>query len=443
VLSVFPCSRIVTAAVLMLAVAGCESWFGGPVTKPLEGERIDVLRGASSITVDERIKDLKVLLPKPDVNEDWPQAGGYPNHAMHHLAASGPLARQWSVSTGKGSNDEAQLLAQPVISGGRIYTIDIAAEVSALDEKTGRRVWQVELSKDDDNEGILGGGVAVDDGRVFATTGFADVVALDAKTGKEIWRKRLSGPIRAAPTVWAGRVFAVTVSNELYALSASDGRELWTHSGLREVAGLVGASAPAVDGGVVVVPYSSGEIVALRVENGRQVWTESLTAIRRSDAVTAIAHIRGQPVIDRGIVYIVGHSNRTVAVDLRTGTRLWEVPIGGTHGAWVAGDFLYVVTRDAEVVCLTRRGGRVRWVAQLPRYEDEEDKEDPILWSGPVLAGDRILVANNVEEIWSLSPYSGKFFGRIEVSGPVLIPPIVARETVYVLTDEADLIAFR
>ena len=48
-----------------------------------------------------------------------------------------------------------------------------------------------------------------------------------------------------------------------------------------------------------------------------------------------------------------------------------------------------------------------------------------------------------MEEIWSLSPYSGKILGRLEISGPVLIPPIVAKETVYVLTDEADLIAFR
>ena len=442
-MSAFPFPRIVAVAALMLAVAGCEGWLGGSLQKPLEGERIDVLRGGRSVAVDERIKDLRVQLPRPEANDDWPQAGGYPNHAMHHLAAPGPLARQWASNIGRGSSDEAQLLAQPVISGGRIYTIDIEAEVSAFDQKTGSRLWQVELSKDSDDEGILGGGVAYEDGRVYATTGFADVVALDAKTGREIWRKRLTGPVRAAPTVWAGRVFAVTVANELFALSASDGRELWTHSGLREVAGLVGGSAPAVEGGVVVVPYSSGEIFALRVENGREVWTESLTAIRRADAVTAIAHIRGQPVIDRGIVYIVGHSNRTVAVDLRTGTRLWEVPIGGTHGAWVAGEFLYVVTRDSELVCLTRRGGRVRWVAQLPQYEDEEDKEGPILWSGPILAGDRLLVANNIDEIWSLSPYSGKFLGRIEISGPVIIPPVVARETVYVLTDEADLIAFR
>lgn len=440
--TVFRPARIVVAAAVALSLTGCESWLGGSVDKPLPGERIEVLRGGGALSVDDRIKDIKVLMPRPEVNQDWPQAGGYPNHAMHHLAASGSLAQLWNADIGDGSNGEAQLLSQPVVAGGNIYAVDIEAKVSAFDVKSGARLWQVKLSKDDDNEGILGGGLAIDGSMLFVTTGFADVIALDLKSGKEIWRKTLNGPIRAAPTIWAGRVFAATVANELFALSASDGRELWTHSGLREVASLVGGAPPAVDAGVVVVPYSSGEVVALRVENGRQVWTESLTAIRRSDAVTAIAHIRGRPVIDRGIVYVVGNSNRTVAVDLRTGTRLWEVAIGGVHGAWVAGDFIYLVTRSAELVCLTRRGGRVRWVARLPQFEDEEDREDPILWVGPVLAGDRLLVANTNDEIWSVSPYSGKILGRIEISGPVLISPVVAGETVFVLTDKAELIAF-
>ncbi|CAN0558538.1 unnamed protein product, partial [Laminaria digitata] len=109
----------------------------------------------------------------------------------------------------------------------------------------------------------------------------------------------------------------------------------------------------------------------------------------------------------------------------------------------VAGDFVYIVTRDGEVICLTRRGGRVRWIVQLPRFEDLEDLTGPILWTGPVLAGDRLLVSNNVEEIWSLSPYTGKVLGFLEVPGPVLIPPVIAGETLYVLTDDAELIAFR
>ena len=121
-----------------------------------------------------------------------------------------------------------------------MYTVDTEAGVSAFDTRSGNRLWQVELSRDDDDEGILGGGLAFEDGRLYATTGFAEVIAMDAKNGREIWRKRLNGPIRAAPAVWAGRVFVVTTNNEIFALAADDGRVLWTYSGLSEVAGLVG-----------------------------------------------------------------------------------------------------------------------------------------------------------------------------------------------------------
>lgn len=436
-------ARTVGFLALAAAVSSCGSWLGGSTEKPLPGERIAILTSAGSLQPDSRITDLDVRLPRPTPIDSWPQEGGFPNHAMHHLSASGDLGVLWRTGIGSGTNSEGQLLAQPVIADGRIYTVDIKAEVQATDAETGARIWRQELSNSDRHEGILGGGLAFHDGRIYVTTGFADVVALDAADGKEIWRKTLKGPIRAAPTVRSGRVFVVTVTNELFALSATDGRQLWTHAGLTEVAGLVGGASPAVDAGVVIVPYTSGEVAALRAENGRVVWTETLSALRRSDAVTSIAHIRGVPVIDRGVVYVVANSKRTVAIDLRTGTRLWEVPIGGRHGAWVAGDFLYIVTRDAELVCLTRRGGRIRWVTQLPRFEDEEDQEGRILWAGPVLVSDRLIVVGSNEEIWSVSPYTGAMLGRVSTTGPVLIAPSVARETVYLLTDEADLIALR
>jgi outer membrane protein assembly factor BamB len=290
---------------------------------------------------------------------------------------------------------------------------------------------------------MLGGGVAFDGGRLYATTGFAEVFALDAGSGKTIWRRRLTNPIRAAPTVRDGRVFVITIANELFALNAGDGKTLWQHSGLSETAGLVGGASPAVDAGIVVAPFTSGEIVALRVENGRVVWSDTLSALRRTDPVTSLAHVRGRPVIDRGYVLVVGNSGRMVAIDLRTGNRLWEQAIGGVHGPWVAGDFVFVVTNDSQLVCLSRRDGRVRWIRPLQQFEDEEDRLDPIRWAGPVLAGDRLLVGGTNGQVWSVSPYTGKLLGWIEVSGPLLIAPVVANQTVYLLTDDAELIALR
>jgi len=132
-----------------------------------------------------------------------------------------------------------------------------------------------------------------------------------------------------------------------------------------------------------------------------------------------------------------------VAIDLRTGDRVWEQDIGGVHMPWVAGDYIYVLSDDGDLICLTREDGRVRWVRALPRYGDEEDKSDPESWSGPVLASDRLIVVSSSGEAFSVSPYTGAPLGKTDFPDGVYINPVVAGKTLYVVTDNADLIALR
>ncbi len=429
------------ACLLTLLLAGCGIF--DEEEEVLPGERIPVLMLDSELTPDPLIADLAVRLPPPEANRAWPQPGGYANHAMHHLALGDAPNRAWSANAGSGSSDWERLTAQPVVAEGRIFTMDTEGEVRAFDVNNGARLWVVETVPEDEDEGVIGGGVAYYGGTLFVSSGAAQIIALDGASGNELWRQSLAAPMRIGPTVTAGRVFAVTVDNQLHVLAADDGRKLWTHSGITETAALLGSGSVAVEAGTVVVPYSSGELVALRVENGRAVWSDTLAAVRRVDAVSALADIRGNPVIDRGLVFAISHSGRMVAIDQRTGIRVWDKTIGGVETPWAAGDFLYVLTNVAELVCLSRRDGRIRWIRSLPRYEDEEDKEDPIFWVGPVLAGDRLIVAGSTGDMISVSPYDGSVLGIVELSDGVAIAPVVADDTLYVLTEDADLIAFR
>lgn len=431
------------AIAIAIGVGGCDSWFGDTGKPPIPGERIPVLSLEQTVNVDPRISDLRVTIPRPESNSSWPQPGGTPNHAMHHLAASGNLAVLWRADIGRGADSESHLLAQPVVANGRVFTLDVVASVRAFDAATGRNLWRRDLRPKDDGEGILGGGLAFNRGRLYVTTGFGQVIAVDAEDGSELWRRGVSGPMRAGPTVLGGRVFVVTIANSLHVLHVEDGRNLWSHTGIAETAGLLGGASPAVEGDVVIAPFSSGEIFALRTDNGRVVWSETLSSLRRTDPVSSLAHVRGVPVIDRGAVFVISHSGRMMAVDLRSGSRIWEQPIGGTQPPWVAGEFIYVLSITAELICLSRRDGRVRWVKKIQRYENEKERKGPLSWTGPVLAGDRLLVAGSNREIWSFSPYTGESLGRIRLSGPIYIQPAIANETVYVLTADADLIALR
>jgi outer membrane protein assembly factor BamB len=431
-------------AALALTLAGCDELFGDSNKERLKGARVSVLALDTTLEPDPTLTSVQVRLPRPVPNVDWPQAGGNPAHAMQHLVLDGALHEAWSDTIGEGETRYGAPLSPPVVENGRVFALDGRDVVIALDVKTCDELWRNDVKPGAELGHAYGGGVAAGGGgRVFVTTGYAQVLALDAATGKEVWRRQVAAPVRAAPTVADGRVYAVTVDNELEVLSADDGHLLWTHNGIPETAGLLGAASPAVEGDIVVVPYSSGEIFALRVENGRPLWTDNLTTARPLGALSTIADIRGRPVIDRGRVYAVSHSGRMVAINLRTGDRVWEQDIGGTHGPWVAGDYIYVLSNDVDLMCLRREDGKVRWVTELPRYENPKKKRDAISWAGPVLAGDRLIVVASTGDAVSVSPYTGRALGHSEFPDGVFLDPIVAGDTLFVLTDEAELIALK
>jgi outer membrane protein assembly factor BamB len=428
---------------LTSSACGITDWFGEAEDPPLPGQRIAILAYERGLRADPAIADVVVRLPEPYVNADWSQPGGSAAHAMYHLSLSASPRQVWSADVGQGSGDVAQLLAQPLAVGDTVYAMDSGSLVSAFSADDGSRRWQVDLEDEDEDDGFFGGGIAFEGDRIFVATGFARVFALDAKTGETLWIHKAPSPIRGAPVVSDGRVFVITLDNQMLVLNVATGERLWNHVGVQETAGLLGSASPAVARNTVVVPYSSGEVLALLTDDGRTVWSETLSAVRQLDPLADIAQVRGLPVIDRDLVLAISHAGRMMAVDLRQGVRAWQVDIGGVQMPWAAGDFIYLVTNDGQVVCLQRRDGRIRWVTPLPRFADPEAQEDPIRWRGPVLAGDRLILAGSHGEVISVSPYDGKALGAISLGDGVAVAPVVANNSLYLLTDGGQLIALK
>lgn len=427
-------------------LGGCDllpNWFGSQSKPPLPGKRISVLSYSTKVSADPKLDHTPVRLPAPYVNADWPEPGGYPTHAMYHLALGDMLHEVWRTNIGDGKSSDERLPGAPVVDHGRLFAMDAESNVTALDANSGRRLWRVGLTPEDQAEGALGGGVAVSGGRVFVSTGYGDVFALDPATGRKIWKKHVEIPLRGGPTVADGRVYVITQDNRLLALKASDGSEIWNYTAISEQASILTPASPAVAGDIVVAPFSSGELVGLRTDTGRVLWDDQLVSSSRVSALNTIDDIDGRPVIDRDRVFAIGNSGHMVSVDLLSGQRVWERDILGMQQPWAAGDFLYVVTEDQEVVCLARSDGRVRWVHALPRWADPEDKDEPIIWHGPVLASNRLILVSDHGEAVSLSPYDGRLLGKMEIPGGASVDPVVANRTLYILTNDADVVALR
>jgi len=458
------CLVLVAASLLL---GGCSmldevgSWFSTSGKKSnLRGVRIPVMSLDADLKPDPTIAGTPIQLPPPYRNPEWPQPGGYASNAMYHLAAPGRLREIWSQDAGKGNDLDSHLTSAPVVGGGLIYALDAEAHIYVFRATDGRPVWNRRLAPKNGTDmptlwGLLGkhntvdppqgmgGGVAYDDGKIFVTSGFGVLRCLDARTGRDIWQKDLGMPIVNAPVVNGGRIFVSTHDNHFYALAENDGRQLWDHQGITESAGILASTNAAVSGETVIAPYTSGEIVALRVQNGNVGWNDVLSRSGHVTALSALDDVAGRPVIDRGVVYAISQSGLMAAFSVNTGERLWTRDIGGIQTPWAAGDYVYVLDNNARLICLTRKEGRVRWIHQLPQYEDMEKKSDPIIWAGPVLVSDKLILVSSNGYAEAISPYDGKLAGRVEIPDGTTIAPVVANGVLYLYTSDAELVALR
>jgi outer membrane protein assembly factor BamB len=451
--------RVILSLAAFGLLGGC-GIFGGDKkpTTPTIGERIPVLSARTAVEVDPALADVQIVLPEPQANTDWAQRGGNAAKNLGHVALGNALNRAWAVGIGRGSEPRQRLGSGPVVGGGRVYTVDTLAVVRAFDATTGAQVWAREVGDPKDRRGsvsflsgestgayglLFGGGVSFDEGRVYATSGLGDVEAIDAATGAQIWRSRPGGPLRGAPTIASGNVYVVSQDNQLFALDPADGKLRWQGAGMFEVSGVLGAASPAAAAGTVVAGFSSGELTGYRYENGRAVWQEALARTSISTAVATVSDIDASPVIDNGRVYALGQGGRMVALELNTGQRLWELNIAGISTPWVAGEWVFVVTDQAQLLAVARATGRVKWMTQLRRYRDQDDKKGFVQWVGPVLAGGRLILANSRGELANVDPATGAVLSTVDTGMPVSLPMAVANNTLYVLHDEGRLTAWR
>jgi outer membrane protein assembly factor BamB len=457
-------TRAIAALAAVALLSGCGIFKGGG-DKPKEtvlGERIPVLTVETGSSTDASIADVAVTVPPAVANDSWPQPGGNAQKAIGNVALAAEPSRAWSVHIA-GDKSGARLASAPAVANGQVFVIDTLATVRAIDIKTGRVGWSTQIRTEDGpavrsaglkgmvglkarksySRSLFGGGVSYDNGKLYATTGLGTVAQIDAASGKIGWRVSPGGPLRGAPTISGGALYVMTQDNQLFALNAADGSTLWTASGPLETAGVFGAAAPAVGHSTVIAGFSSGDLNAYRYENGRTVWQDALTRTSMSTSVGDVTDVDASPVVDDTRVYAVGAGGRTVALDLVTGQRLWEMNVGGISTPALGGDWLFLVSDDAQLFCVQRTSGKIRWTTQLTRWKNPKNKTKPIGWSGPILAGGWLVLTNVKGELVYVNPDDGKIrlTERASKKG-FSIAPVVADGTIFLLDNEGTLSAW-
>jgi outer membrane protein assembly factor BamB len=430
-------ARVLTILAAVLVLSSC-----GDNELILPGER-EAVRPVEVSALQEGAPIPGLNVPAASRSASWPQVSGNAQHLSTNLALNPSLTRVWSVNIGKGNSKRGRIISSPIVAGGTIFTMDASATVSAVSTE-GRVLWQTDATASGEaSKDGFGGGLAFDNGRLFVTTAFGEVLALDPSTGGVIWRTAVDAAIRAAPVVEGGRVVVVARNDIGYGLDAQTGALDWRAQGVGLGAGVLGGSSPAIRGPVTVIPYQSGEVNAVLTRNGRTVWNAAISGGRRELVRSQISDITGDPVIDGDIVYAANQGGLLVKFDRRNGDRLWTARQGSLSPALPMDNSVFIVSDEWELLRLSKETGDEFWSVQLPQWQKPEDRRDAYPHFGPIMGNGRLIVAGSDGLLRSFNPVNGTPLGSVEIPGGAAALPAVANGTMYVVSLDGRLHAYR
>jgi outer membrane protein assembly factor BamB len=433
-----------------LVVAGCSE-----KEQVLPGERLNVRDVLSGTYVDETAL-VETAAPAQArafrasavvANADWSQSPVSPHVRTLNSALGTNLSPLFSISIGAGDGRKSRLNADPVIAGGRIFTMDAKHQVRAT-SVAGQALWAKTLvpQRDKAPEG-QGGGLAYGDGKLFVSSGFGKLTALDPATGDKLWEQDLNNTATGAPSYRDGLVYVVSGDRTGWAIESGDGRLRWQLDGTEDFNNIAGAPAPAIGDKYVVFSFGSGAIQGAFRQGGLRVWNADLLGRRSGLTIAGIDDVTGDPLISGDTVYAGNHSGRVVALSVYTGDRKWTAKYGALGPLWPAGDSVFFVSDLNQLVRLDSATGQEIWSRDLPGYEPKRNpnrrRDGAFANNGPILAGGRLIVASSDGKIRAFNPEDGKVVQEIAIPGGATTRPIVAGGTLYVVSRKGVLHAYR
>ncbi len=436
--------KILFGCLMATALSGCGLFDKGPLD--VSGERISVIRENRNIKPDYSARQIQVRLPRAKVNYAWEQSGLTSTHKGDHLKSGGNLDELWNVSFGEGSSKRNVLISTPVADSNNVYTVDAEGIVRSFNLIDGKENWEKKLkptNKKTKNNSMSGAGIALKGDKLFVTTGFGHVFAINKADGNIIWNHDIKSPIRIAPSVDDELVIVQSLDNGIFALNVNTGKELWKDKLEEESTTMIGGGTPAYSAGkdLVLAGFSNGQLQAYKASTGTPLWSEWVVPSSSTESLSDITAIKANPIIDNDIAYVVGYNGPMVAIDIRTGAKIWQREISSSSQPWLAGNFLFVLTEDSDLVAINKQDGKIVWTTIIPYAKDDEKLG--VFTSGPILANDALLVASSNGKLFSVSPYNGRIMGIADIEEGVETAPIMANETLLITTKEAEITAYK
>lgn len=330
-----------------------------------------------------------------------------------------------NTTSGIGKTDARLRL---VVDSDTAVTADYKGRVYAFNRDTGTLKWKV------DSKANISGGPALIQDQIVVGTREGKVLSFRASDGVFQWETTLTGGVIAAPAGGNGMIFVNALDGSITALNANDGHQLWRSSLHSPAIMLNRSSRPIVTDNHVIVGFANGKLVALNRLDGSVDWEREIAVPKGRSDIQRMVDISADPVVHQNRLYVVSYQGRLAALELESGTPIWERDMSSYSGIAVAPHALYVSDASGVVWALDHQKGEVLW-----KQEGLSGRR----LSGPAVAGHTLVVGDDDGLLHWMSLQDGKLISRIPAtSRGIEATPIVVKNRIYSLGQNGKVMVY-
>ncbi len=352
-----------------------------------------------------------VVLPKANKAMAWNQGVDWINVQPRNFVAASITSKFSSHSVAKNT-----MIAAPVVSDGKIFTLDEKNKLSAYDDINYKRIWSVALDNvHKKSDSHYKGGMIYNDGKLYLTNSTRELVVVDAKIGVVLWRYTMPDVAKSQPVLHKNIILVTTISNDLYAFDKNTGALLWQNDGLQETLAASRDIAPVVHDGKVLIGYSSGQFVAINASNGEEIWEINLSREGENIPGFIPVSLESQPIVEGQNVYLTSGNGFLFKINLADGQILWQKKIHDIQSMNKAGNTLFITTNAMQVAAVSEQDGSIVWATNL-FVDPKNNSKKLVQLLTPVVINDQLFVGASDGKLYQFDARDGKLTNTIDIS---------------------------
>ncbi len=406
----------------------------------ISGDRKEVLNENIDIEINSEASSEIFNLGNEISNQSFTHLGLNKSHSGGHLLGpNNKLLKSWVKDIGKGLSKNYTLMPNLVANNDMIIAMDVVGNLKALNANNGKILWENKSSDSKNSYSAIAGGLSIYNDVLFSHLGGLNVFSFNALSGDEIWRKSFDLPVVGGPTANSKGVFYSLIDGSIKFLDKENGEIIWEKTGVNEINGNIGTGSIAINDDIAIVPGFGGDISILDIVNGDFLWEDNLASMNPKTAVERISSIKAAPVIDRDNFFAISQSGRFASYNLNYNSMNWELNISGSQMPWISGDSLFVISDDANLFCIRKEDGAIRWRVKLP-YKIAQKF---IPHFGPIVASEKVYIVSGDKMLRIYNALDGDLIEEIKFNASFSTQPIILNSTLYLINDNAKIYAYK